>query len=371
MALSFEILRRSDAGGRRGVIHTSHGDVQTPAFMPVGTHASVKGAPPFLLKEAGAQIVLANTFHLGLRPGSQLIHDLGGLHRFMGWDGPILTDSGGFQVFSLEGLRKVGEEGIEFRSPADGAKLFLSPERAVAIQEELGVDVAMALDELVGGEAPFQEVEAATARTTRWAMRCLKAHSREETALFGIVQGGVFEELRARSAAELAELDLPGYAAGGFSVGEKKEVFRGLAARTAGFLPEEKPRYLMGVGTPLDLVEASLWGYDIFDCVLPSRNARNGSLFTSLGTVSIKNSEFIRDDSPLDPACSCWGCRNVSRAYLNHLYRHNDPTGLVLNTLHNLTFYLGLMERIREAIVEDRLPSLQREVEASCGGRRS
>jgi queuine tRNA-ribosyltransferase len=250
----------------------------------------------------------------------------------------------------------------------DGAKLFLSPERAVAIQEELGVDVAMALDELVGGEAPFEVVEAATARTTRWALRCLKSKSRTETALFGIVQGGVYEELRARSAAELADLDLPGYAAGGFSVGEKKELFQRLAAHTAGLLPEEKPRYLMGVGTPLDLVEASMWGYDIFDCVLPTRNARNGSLFTSSGPVSIKNSKFIRDDSPLDPECSCWGCRNVSRAYLNHLYRHNDPTGLVLNTLHNLTFYLGLMGRIREAATSGTLPALRDEIAAAYPG---
>jgi queuine tRNA-ribosyltransferase len=280
----------------------------------------------------------------------------------MGWDGPILTDSGGYQVFSLTGLRKLTEEGIAFRSPVDGAELFLSPERAVEIQEDLGVDIAMALDELVPGDAPRPQMEAAAARTTRWARRCQAAQRREGTALFGIVQGGMEEDLRARSAAELADLDLPGYAAGGFSVGEKKETFRRMAAFTAALMPEDKPRYLMGVGTPLDLVEASGWGYDLFDCVLPTRNARNGSLFTSVGPVSIKNSEHIGDESPLDPACPCWGCRSVSRAYLSHLYRADDPTGLVLNTLHNLTFYLGLMGRIRQAIAAGSLPALRDEV---------
>jgi queuine tRNA-ribosyltransferase len=334
-------------------------------FMPVGTRASVKGMPPFLLEEAGATIVLSNTFHLGLRPGSGLIRDLGGVHRFMGWEGPVLTDSGGFQVFSLKGLRRVGEEGIAFRSPVDGAEIFLSPERSVEIQAELGVDIAMALDELVPGDAPRAMMEAAMERTTRWARRCKAANSREDTALFGIVQGGMEEDLRARSAADLNSLDLQGYAAGGFSVGEKKETFRRMAAFTGSLLPQEKPRYLMGVGTPLDLVEAAGWGYDLFDCVLPTRNARNGSLFTSRGAVTIKNAEHIRDESPLDAQCPCWGCRHISRAYLNHLYRADDPTGLVLNTLHNLTFYLGLMARIRTAIGEGTLPALRVEIAAA------
>ena len=359
------ICDATDGLARAGHFETSRGAIHTPAFMPVGTRASVKGMPPFLLKDAGAEIVLANTFHLGLRPGSGLIRDLGGLHRFMGWDGPILTDSGGFQVFSLKGLRKVTEEGIAFRSPVDGAPLFLSPERAVAIQEDLGVDVAMALDELVPGDAPREEMEAAAARTTRWARRCRAAQHRDGTALFGIIQGGMFEDLRARSAAELAELDLPGYAAGGFSVGEKKETFRSMAARTASFMPARKPRYLMGVGTPLDLVEACGWGYDLFDCVMPTRHARNGSLFTSRGAITIKNAEYVKDESPLDPVCPCWGCTHVSKAYLNHLYRADDPTGLVLATLHNLTFYLGLMGRIREAIGEGTLPALRLEVAAA------
>ena len=362
MDLSFRSLCESAGGGRLGFLKTRHGGAPTPAFMPVGTRASVKGLPPFLLKEAGAEIVLCNTFHLALRPGSSLIREIGGLHRFMGWDGPILTDSGGFQVFSLEGFRKVTEEGIAFRSPVDGQEIFLSPERAVAIQEELGVDVAMALDELVANRASFSEVEAAAARTARWARRCQKAWSREGTALFGIVQGGVFEELRARSAADLAELDLPGYASGGFSVGEEKAAFRKAAAFTAGLLPAQKPRYLMGVGTPLDLVEAASWGYDLFDCVLPTRNARNGCLFTSRGAVTIKNSKFVKDPEPLDPECPCWACRNVPMAYLNHLCRSNDPTGLVLNTLHNVTFYLGLMERIREAIAAGALEALRGEL---------
>ncbi len=365
MPLSFDLMKPGDGKARLGLLKTPHGDVPTPAFMPVGTRASVKGLPPFLLREAGARIVLSNTFHLGLRPGSALIREMGGLHRFMGWDGPILTDSGGFQVFSLKGLRKVTEEGIAFRSPVDGAELFLSPERAVEIQEDLGVDVAMALDELVPGDASRDIVEAATARTTRWARRCHEAQKREGTALFGIVQGGMFEDLRERSAQELTELDLPGYAAGGVSVGEKKDVFRRMAALTASFMPPQKPRYLMGVGTPLDLVEACGWGYDLFDCVLPTRNARNGSMFTSQGSVTIKNAEHVRDESPLDAACPCWGCRHVSRAYLNHLYRADDPTGLVLNTLHNLTFYLGLMGRIRTAIGEGTLPALRDEIAAA------
>ena len=250
MALTFEISHRSPTGGRLGTLTTPHGSLQTPMFMPVGTRASVKGLPPFLLRDAGATIVLSNTFHLGLRPGSPLIRGLGGLHRFMGWDGPILTDSGGFQVFSLTGLRKVTKEGIAFRSPVDGAELFLSPERSVEIQEDLGVDIAMALDELVAGDAPREAVESAMARTTRWARRCANASHREDTALFGIVQGGMEKDLRETSAVQLAQLDLYGYAAGGFSVGEKKETFRAMAAFTATVMPEVKPRYLMGVGTP-------------------------------------------------------------------------------------------------------------------------
>jgi queuine tRNA-ribosyltransferase len=362
VSLTFDLMASPPGPARVGQLHTPHGAVPTPAFMPVGTRASVKGLPPPLLREAGAQVVLCNTFHLALRPGSETIRELGGLHRFMAWDGPILTDSGGFQVFSLTGLRKVSEEGIAFRSPVDGRELFLSPERAVAIQEDLGVDVAMALDELVPSTADREEVERATARTSRWAVRCKAACTRPEVALFGIVQGGIFEDLRARSARELADLDLPGYAAGGFSVGEKKEAFRELAAFTASLLPQTKPRYLMGVGTPLDLVEAAGWGYDLFDCVLPTRNARNGSLFTSQGAVTIKNSEHVRDESPLDPECPCWACRNVPRAYLNHLYRADDPTGLVLLTLHNLTFYFDLMRRIRESIVAGTLPLLRENI---------
>ncbi|MGC8762372.1 MAG: tRNA guanosine(34) transglycosylase Tgt [Acidobacteriota bacterium] len=362
----FEVLREGPEGGRTGLLHTPHGTVETPAFMPVGTRASVKGLPPFLLKEAGAAIVLCNTFHLALRPGSGLIQELGGLHRFMGWEGPILTDSGGFQVFSLASLREVSEEGVAFRSPVDGSPLFLSPERAVAVQEELGVDVAMVLDVLVPGGATWEETAAAVSRTSRWAARCREAAA-PSTALFGIVQGGTYRDLRERSARDLAALDFPGYAAGGFSVGEKKEAFREVAAYTAGLLPKDRPRYLMGVGTPLDLVEAVSWGYDLFDCVLPTRNARNGSLFTSQGPLAIKNAAFARDPSPLDPACPCWACRHLSRAYLHHLFRHNDPTGLVLHSLHNLTFYLGLLARIREAIAGGGLAALQEEVRRDYG----
>lgn len=362
----FEVVREGPAGGRTGLLHTPHGTVETPAFMPVGTRASVKGLPPFLLEEAGARIVLCNTFHLALRPGSALIREVGGLHRFMGWRGPILTDSGGFQVFSLASLRQVTEEGIAFRSPVDGSPLFLGPERAVAIQEELGVDIAMVLDVLVPGGASWEETEAAVSRTARWAARCREAAA-PSTALFGIVQGGAYRDLRERSARDLRALDFPGYAAGGFSVGEKKEAFREVAAFTAGLLPEDRPRYLMGVGTPLDLVEAVSWGYDLFDCVLPTRNARNGSLFTSRGVVAIKNAEHVRDERPLDPECPCWACRNVSRAYLNHLFRSGDPTGLVLHTLHNVTFYLRLMDRIRKGVETGGLEGLHAEMRRLYG----
>lgn len=362
-------IEKTERRARLGILETAHGAVATPNFMPVGTRAAVKGLHPPLLREAGAQIILANTFHLGLRPGSELIRDLGGLHRFMGWDGPILTDSGGYQVFSLARLRDVNEEGVAFRSPVDGRHLFLTPERAVKIQEDLGVDVAMALDELVPAGAPREQVESAADRTARWAERCAQALTDSRVSLFGIVQGAIFEELRERSARQLADLDLPGYAAGGFSVGEPKPVFRRIASFTADLLPGNKPRYLMGVGTPLDLVEAVSWGYDFFDCVLPTRHARNGSLFTSAGPVAIKNSAHISDESPLDDACRCWACRNVSRAYLNHLYRGNDPTAVVLNTLHNLTYYLDLMKRIREAISGGTLDSLRSQVaEAYPGG---
>ncbi len=361
MAISFEVTKRSGRA-RRGILTTPHGAVQTPAFMPVGTRASVKGLHPPLLKEAGAKIILSNTFHLALRPGSKRIAELGGLHRFMGWDGPILTDSGGYQVFSLAKLRDVSEDGVAFSSPVDGQKLFLSPEKAVEVQEELGVDIAMALDELVTAGSALDGVKAAASRTTRWAERCAKAKRHEATSLFGIVQGGFSEELRENSASELAALGLPGYAAGGFSVGESKDDFRRMASFTAPLMPEEKPRYLMGVGTPLDLVDAASWGYDMFDCVLPTRNGRNGQLFTWSGVVVIKNAANSGDDSPLDSACSCWGCRNASRAYLHHLYRANDPTAVLLNSLHNLTFYFSLMAKIREAIAGGGLEALRGQV---------
>ncbi len=358
MGISFEIFEKSHKA-RTGRLVTSHGIVRTPAFMPVGTRASVKGLHPPLLREAGAGIILSNTFHLALRPGSKRIKDLGGLNRFMGWDGPILTDSGGFQVFSLTKLRDISEEGVAFRSPVDGEKLFLSPERAVEIQEDLGVDVAMVLDELAPAGSLFEAAESATERTARWAKRCAQARKREETSFFGILQGGVYEELRERSASQLASLDFPGYAAGGFSVGESKEDFRRIAAFTASLMPESKPRYLMGVGTPLDLVEAVSWGYDLFDCVLPTRNARNGQLFTWSGVLVIKNAANASDQSPIEPDCPCWGCRNVPRAYLHHLYKANDPTSVLLSTLHNLTFYFSLMEKIRVATAQGTLESMR------------
>ena len=363
--INFKIkLEYSKSCARLGEIETPHGSVSTPAFMPVGSKAAVKGIIPPMLKEAGTEMVLVNTFHLALRPGAQVVKGVGGIQKFMGWEGPVLSDSGGFQAFSLSRLRKTGEEGIDFRSPVDGSPIFLSPERAVEIQSDLGVDIAMVLDELVGANSERHEVERALERTNRWAARCKEAAKKTGTTLFGIVQGGPFDDLRKRSAEAIANLDFDGNAAGGFSVGEPKDVFRRVAGATASSLPANRPRYLMGMGTPLDLVDAISWGYDLFDCVLPTRNARNGSLFTSLGRVAIKNAGFKDDQLPLDPDCPCWGCRNVSRAYLNHLFRCNDPTAVVLNTLHNLTYYQRLMSDVRISIAESSLEDLRGRIAA-------
>jgi queuine tRNA-ribosyltransferase len=357
LSLKFHTFQRSDKA-RLGKIETAHGIIETPNFMPVGSKGAVKGLHTPLLQEAGAQIILLNTLHLYLRPGSERIEKLGGLHKFMGWNGPILTDSGGFQAFSLAPLKKITEEGIKFSSPIDGAKVNLTPELAIQIQEELGVDIAMVLDQLVAGDAPEKDHKNAVLRTTRWAERCKQALKSKDISMFAIVQGGIHEELRELSASQLKELDFPGYAAGGFCVGENKKAFRKIASYTADLLPEEKPRYLMGVGKPLDLVEAVTWGYDLFDCVLPTRNARNGQLFTSKGKISIKRAEYMDDDSPLDQECSCYGCKNVPKAYLNHLFRVNDPTYVLLATFHNVSFYLHLMKRLRAAITYNSLDEI-------------
>jgi queuine tRNA-ribosyltransferase len=345
---AFELTGR-DGSARRGRMTTAHGVVETPAFMPVGTQGAVKAVTSDELRGCGAQIVLANTYHLHLRPGHELIRDLGGLHRFMNWNGPILTDSGGFQVFSMNGLRTLDEDGVTFRSHLDGSLRRLTPETSMEIQTALGSDVAMVLDECPPLPAARDAVEAAVARTTRWARRGREAY-RGPGVPFGIVQGGTDEGLRERSAAEIAALDFPGYAIGGVSVGEPPEAIARVARFTAARLPEARPRYLMGVGRPEDLVEAVAGGIDLFDCVMPTRNARNGTLFTSEGKVNIKRESYRSDPRPLDAACACETCAQYSRAYLRHLYVSNEILASRLNTIHNLFFYLGLMTAMREAI---------------------
>lgn len=348
MSLAFTVIAR-DGAARRGRMTTGHGSVETPAFMPVGTQGTVKAVTPEELRRCGADIVLANTYHLDLRPGHEVVRELGGLHRFMNWSGPILTDSGGFQAFSMESLRALDDDGVRFRSHLDGSLRTLTPESSMEIQAALGSDVAMVLDECPALPAPREAIAAAVDRTTRWARRSRDAYAGPGVP-FGIVQGGPHEDLREQSARELVALAFPGYAIGGVSVGEPPAAIARVAAVTAAFLPEDAPRYLMGVGRPEDLVEAVAAGVDLFDCVMPTRNARNGTLFTSEGRVNIKREEYRRDGRPLDPSCPCEACRGYSRAYLRHLFVSNEILGARLNTIHNLSFYLGLMARLREAI---------------------
>jgi queuine tRNA-ribosyltransferase len=349
--VTFELLA-TDGAARRGRLTTAHGVVETPVFMPVGTQATVKALTPDDLEAAGARIVLGNTYHLLLRPGHELIRELGGLHRFMGWPGAILTDSGGFQVWSLAKLRTITEEGVEFRAPLDGATRFLSPELAIEIQRALGSDIAMAFDECLAYPATREETERSLARTLRWGERCRRAHAREagNQALFGIVQGGTDDELRLRAAEATVALGFDGYAIGGLAVGEPKPRMYELTALVARALPADRPRYLMGVGKPEDLVESVARGIDLFDCVLPTRNARNGQAFTTAGPVSIKQARWARDAAPLDAACGCYTCRRFSRAYLRHLFVAEELLAYRLLTLHNVHFYLGLMAAMREAI---------------------
>ncbi len=340
---------------RRAVLELAHGHVDTPAFMPVGTYGTVKAMTPAELREVGAQIVLGNTFHLWLRPGLEVIARHAGLHRFMGWDGPILTDSGGFQVFSLGALRKISEEGVHFASPVNGDRLFLTPEESMRIQMVLDSDIAMVFDECT----PYPATEAEAARSMRlslrWAERSRRAFS-SSNALFGIVQGGLYEALREESLAGLERIGFDGYAVGGLSVGEPKDERSRIVAHIVPRLPDERPRYLMGMGTPEDIVEAVLAGIDMFDCVLPTRNARNGWLYTRFGDVKIRNARYRDDPRPLDPECACATCRQFSRAYLHHLQRTNEILGARLNTLHNLHYYQSLMRALREAIEAGTLP---------------
>jgi len=358
--------RASDCEARRGEVSTPHGTFQTPVFMPVGTQATVKGVTPENLQELGAEIILGNTYHLFIRPGEKLIKELGGLHRFMNWSGPILTDSGGFQIFSLRDLAKITEEGAAFRSHLDGSRLFLSPEDAVAVQEDLGSDIMMCLDTCIPYPAEREETVKATALTKRWAARCRKAQNRESgQLLFGIVQGGMFADLRAEAIDDLVDIGFDGYALGGLSVGEPKEMMYEMCAKSAPLLPADHPRYLMGVGTPEDLVEGVYHGIDMFDCVMPTRNARNGMLFTSQGRLVIRNSQYQRDPRPVDEACDCYTCRNYSRAYLRHLFKAREILSSQLNSIHNLHYYAGLMAAMRRAIEEDRFTQFREEFYAA------
>jgi queuine tRNA-ribosyltransferase len=351
MANPFTVLKSDpNSSARLGRLVTTHGSVETPCFMPVGTQGTVKAMLPRDLKDLGCQILLGNTYHLYLRPGHELIRDIGGLHRFMAWDGPILTDSGGYQVFSLGAMRKITEDGACFQSHLDGSSHLLTPEKAVAIQAALGSDVAMVLDECIAHDAARDYVRRSTERTVRWAERCLRARSPSNQLLFAIIQGGLFEDLRRWCAKELTPMAFDGFAVGGLGVGEGEEDLHRIARFTAGWLPAAQPRYLMGVGRPQDIVNAARAGFDMFDCVIPTRNARNGTLFTWRGRVNIKRAEFAADPRPLDEDCSCYCCRNFSRAYLRHLYMAGEILSSQLNSLHNLYFYHRLMDKCREAI---------------------
>lgn len=349
--MDFQLLK-TDGAARRGRLQLAHGVLETPAFMPVGTYATVKAMTPRDLADIGAQICLGNTFHLWLRPGLEVIAAHGGLHRFMGWDKPILTDSGGFQVFSLGALRKISEEGVHFSSPINGDKLFLTPEESMRIQHVLNSDIVMIFDECTPYPANFADAAQSMRLSLRWAQRSFDAHQRLENrnALFGIVQGGMHEALRDESLAGLDQIGFDGMAIGGLSVGEPKEEMARILAHTTPRLPTHKPRYLMGVGTPEDLVHGVQTGIDMFDCVMPTRNARNGHLFTRLGDIKIKNAQYKTDLRPLDEACGCYTCRHFSRAYLHHLHRIGEILGAQLNTLHNLYYYQQLMQEMRSAI---------------------
>jgi queuine tRNA-ribosyltransferase len=356
--MKFEVSAR-DGAARRGMLTLAHGTVDTPSFMPVGTYGTVKAMSPVELEALGAQVVLGNTFHLWLRPGLEVIAAHGGLHRFMGWRHPILTDSGGFQVFSLGALRKLSEEGVAFQSPINGDKLFLTPEESMRIQRVLDSDVVMVFDECTGYPATHEAAAESMRLSLRWAARSKAAHAGNPNALFGIVQGGMHEDLRDESLAGLVGLGFDGYAIGGVSVGEPKEDMARIVAHTAPRLPAESPRYLMGVGTPEDIVEAVSAGVDMFDCVMPTRNARNGWLFTRQGDVRIKNARHRADTAPLDPQCACYTCRTFSRAYLHHLHRANEILGARLNTLHNLHYYQELMAGLRAAIADGTLEAFR------------
>lgn len=366
-AVTYQLCKK-DGKARRGELSTPHGTIQTPVFMPVGTAGTVKAMRPEEVKALGAEILLSNTYHLYLRPGHQIVKEAGGLHKFMNWDRPILTDSGGFQVFSLGNMRKITEEGVEFRSHIDGSKHMLSPEKSIEIQNALGSDIIMAFDECAPFPADREYVRPSMERTTRWLKRCKDAHKAIETqALFGIMQGGMYQDLRKQSAEEIVALDLPGYAIGGLSVGEPKELMCEVLDYCVDYLPEDKPRYLMGVGTPDYLFEGVERGVDMFDCVLPTRIARNGSALTSMGQINIKNAKFERDFTPLDPNCDCYTCRNYSRAYIRHLFKSNEILSSMLLSNHNLHFLVDTMKHIRSSIEDGKFMEYKKEFYESYG----
>lgn len=363
MELKYELIKKSkDCNARLGKIYTNRGVIETPIFMPVGTRATVKAMNVDELKDIGSQIILGNTYHLYLKPGQEIIRMAGGLHKFMNWDKPILTDSGGFQVFSLGDIRKITEEGVEFRSHIDGSKHFISPEKSMEIQNDLGSDIMMAFDECAPYPASYDYVKNSMQRTLRWLKRCKDYHKNtDKQALFGIIQGGMFKDLRRESALATIDMDLPGYAIGGLSVGEPKEIMVEYLNYTAQFMPENKPRYLMGVGTPDYLFEAVEAGIDMADCVLPTRIARNGTAMTSKGKLVIKNAKYAKDFSPLDDECDCYACKNHTRAYIRHLINVDEILGARLLSIHNLRFLLKTMENIRQAIREDRFLEYKKE----------
>lgn len=354
-------------GARYGVLHTPHGDVEVPMFMPVGTKATVKCLSPEQVKATGAGVILSNTYHLHLRPGEEIVKKAGGLHKFMDYDGPILTDSGGFQVFSLKDNRKISEEGVSFRNDLDGNSEFFSPETAIAIEEALGADIIMSFDECIPYPATYEYVKASTERTLRWAKRGQLAHKREDQALFGIVQGGEFTDLREIAAKELAKMDFPGYSIGGTSIGEPKDVCFKMIEDAVRYLPSDKPRYLMGVGSIDYLLEGISRGVDMFDCVLPTRIARHGSLMTSQGRINIQDAKYKEDFTPLDPECDCYCCTHFTKAYLRHLYLAHEEFGKTLNSIHNIRFLVHLMEGARLAIQEDRFEEYKNEIIAKYG----
>ena len=362
-AISYELKHVcKQSGARYGILHTPHGDVETPMFMPVGTLATVKGISPEMLKEMHSQVILANTYHLWLLPGEDVIEKAGGLHKFMNYDGPMLTDSGGFQVFSLGKTRKIEEEGVKFKSIIDGSALFLSPEKAIEIQNKLGADIIMSFDECAPYPCTYEYMKDSMERTLRWAKRGKEAHKNtDKQALFGIVQGGEYADLRERCAKELVKMDFPGYSIGGTSVGEPKDVMYKMVDDAVKWLPEDKPRYLMGVGNPIDLIECAIRGIDMYDCVLPTRVARHGAVMTSMGRININNEKYKYDYTPLDPNCDCYTCKNYTKSYIRHLHKCDEIFGKTLLSIHNVNFLLKLASDIRQAIKEDRLLDFKEE----------